>query len=242
MINVVKTDSFGINGLEVNYYTGKEVDENTILTFLNSHNNKRELQHSLMDKAFNPADISGIPQLLHYINHTISRIYDARKIKSPDGMIIDEVACEYSFGVHSFVNCTKKLFSYVVFSECKNVAQKVGDFQLLSITDMFSEGKKDNIFVSEVYKNVFKGNQNSIDLFKIITDIDAIFSSVNMFTNTRIITPDVAAICAIGSDFEQNYKYVLHNHSLAQVVAGLNDFLHDYFMLTGAQGDDNDNK
>lgn len=242
MINVVETDSFGINGLEVNYYTGKEVEENTILTFLNSHNNKRELQYSLMDKAFNPADISGIPQLLYYINHTISRIYDARKSKSFDGMIIDEIACEYSFGVHSFVSCTKKLFSYVVFSECKNVGQKGENFQFLSIADMFFEKKNDNIFASEVYKNVFKENQNSIDLFRIINDIDAIFSSINMFTNTRIITPDVAAICAIGSDLEQKYNYILHNHSLPQVVTGLNDFLHDYFMSTGIQGDDNDNK
>jgi len=229
MINREQTDIFGVGGLEMNYYTEKTVESDVLLNFPPPSTNTVDLQQCVMAKTFNPIDFSGIIQQIYYINSTAERVYAAHKSYKLNDIIIDRLACEYTFGMHSFVNCVKKFFLYVVYTQCKIVGMKNGNTKLLSIEGLFAEKEAKDDYALAVWSSIFNENQNYIELFQIIDWMDSIYSGVNMYTNVRVVSPDMAAMCAVGAVSEQEVKYVFHNHSLRQVITGLDNFLQSYF-------------
>lgn len=213
----------------MNFYTEKSIDSDVLLNFPPPTTNALDLQQCVMVKTFNPIDFSGVIQQLYYINHTIARVYAAHKTYKINEMIVDKLACEYTFGMHALVSCVKKFFLYIVYTQCKNVGMKNNSTKLLSIESLFVEKEANDDYALEVWANIFNENQNYIELFQIIDWMDGIYSTVNMYTNVRVVSPDMAAMCAVGAVSGQGVNYVFHNHSLRQVVTGLNSFLQSYF-------------
>lgn len=229
MINRGQTDIFGAGGLEMNYYTENTVISDVLLNFPPPSTNILDLQQCVVAKLFNHIDFNGVIQNIYYINNTIERIYAAHKTFKINSMVIDKLACEYTFGMHTFVNCVKKFFLYVVYNQSRIVGVKNKVTELFSIESLFVKKEENDAYAIEVWNNIFKENQDYSELFHIIDWMDSIYLTTNMYANGRVISPRMATVCAVGPVPDQGINYVFHNHSLRQLVTGLDSFLQSYF-------------
>lgn len=186
-----------------------------------------------MDKTLHPADFSGIIQQLYYINNTALSIYKTHNNYSRDGIIVDELACNYTFGMKTLTHCVKNLLLYIIYSQCKQVGMNNNQVKFFTIESLFSQKDQEDSYALQVWDSIFNENQDYADLFYIIDWVDGIYSSINMYTNIRVVSSDMAVICAVASVADQNISYIFHNHSLRQIMLCLNSFLQSYFKFSG---------
>uniref|UniRef100_B8DLY1 Uncharacterized protein n=1 Tax=Nitratidesulfovibrio vulgaris (strain DSM 19637 / Miyazaki F) TaxID=883 RepID=B8DLY1_NITV9 len=228
MIDVYETSQFGINGRGISYYTGSDAGKNVFIDIPQDFKSGGIPPKfiGLTSQFPVPSDSFAFINALYYINYTLNDIYftfgEYRK-----GLPNPEIVGRHYMGIQNVVFFLNKTINMCIYRQCviNNNAKK--EPLVIFNTQTLFEGKESgNELASLIYSSVFK-SQNSQDLARILEWLKQIYFSINMYTNTRTWAEDYPTVTAIEPSHEIGTSYFFHNHSLWQIILGMNAFIQE---------------
>ncbi|MDR0703204.1 MAG: hypothetical protein LBF61_12555 [Azoarcus sp.] len=216
MINTHEVNIDGQPATQVCFHTGREISDWAIIDMPENLPVFPQINSFNMNKNFMACLC--VSRLFYYCNFQLKMVYSShKKIKYKfvgDAVPTDfgELA-EYHAGIHSAINLIyKALFMISLLWQNDFLPKSNTDF--LNLKDFVEK-------VSEV--TPLPISQNSLELCNIISQINALFQSGTMFYGFNQIGEDFPTVLAL--DYNGAQGVIEHNHSLKQLVMGLNDLL-----------------
>ena len=231
MYNFSDTNQFGPNGREVNFYV---TNTNTNNEFLKLH---KDFKNSILFQHYNTQLIKNpihIVEIINYTNNLLKRLYLSHNefLKSlKDTSLVDKqftYQAEYFIGIQTVTYLLNKILLSFIFSiedDYVNPQIKEGKLSeyryIKDINDFILRKLNNDVIVSVIYNRLVK-SENSRQLFEIVSAVNSIYQTQNMFSATNTVGsmyPTIVAVEALQSD---KYSYIYHNHALSQIILGFN--------------------
>ena len=229
MIAVRETVFNNMRGQEVSFYTGEDVGKNIFLT-----GEKLEGEDTFSKKVM--AEISpglggnlaiGAGYTVDAINQSLKRVYHAYEHCNPnrpssenlnEALPTQAYYSRYHLGIQELVYLLNK-FCYLLFClKADRIVPNHGQFPL-SFGEILDNANP-NPYKDEIFKALFPNND--FQLFKIIEDVNTAFQSCFMFAQINQIGAQYPTICAYSQIGRPDCAFILHNHSVWQIINGLN--------------------
>ena len=231
MYNITKTTRFGEKGQEINFYVDEEV--NYTECFINlpkKFDGRINYEHYNGELIRDPTPII---QIIKFSNGLLKKIYEAHKVYIgilKEGGVNSLEASQkqfvsysnYSIGLQTFIYLINKLLLLFVFSVEEKYDNKSNYQYIKNIHDFIT--RKNEEHISEIYSKLIKSD-NSLQFFVLISTLNMIYQSQNMFSASNTVGSIYPSIIAIEPSNNEEYKYIFHNHSLIQLITAVNNFI-----------------
>lgn len=225
MINKTCTKKFGSDALEINFYISENIKATDKIRYIAIPQgvNIKDLDEKV---AIYFQDIYGALMLIDSINKISDSIHKCHtQLTSPQkdhsaplGAILPNLSSNYYIGTHNLINNIHRLFLFIVHLQNTINRLNINIDYLFPLKSIESARKNNQAVESLIYQKIFNHDKNLIEFIEIIEDLNMIYRSPNMFTNTRIFSPTIPAICALAPINDEQYKLIFHNHSLHQIM------------------------
>lgn len=238
MYNISDTEQFGLKGKEINFFI--ETNINHSENYIKTPNNNGYI----IITAYNTNIIKNpipVVQTINFINEQLRTIYLAHKtIKEAPTNLSDILQTQnkqwkaytnYLLGLQTLIYLINKLLLSFVFSieeiylsNTQDDDHKKNYNYIKNIRDFINRAAQQDLHIISIYNKIIKSFDTE-QLFKIISSLHEIYQSQNMFATFNIIGIHHPSIVAIEPINEDDYKFIYHNHSILQIIEGINKFL-----------------
>lgn len=232
MISLREITLNGLHGQEASFYTGKDVGENVFIGGRTLAVNPRWRNKIIGDMgpslgagcAFGLADtIVGINILLEGIYKNFYQIH-ADEASEHFFLLQDLAHTEYKIGIQQFSYLLFKLcYGLIIFKSDKIVPKN--EAIPPSIQSLF-DPTWPSPYKEQIVESVFK-RPESIELFKLSEEINKAFQSFHMFSAYGMIGLAFPTVCAYAPPANKDAFFLLHNHSVWQLVKAADTALRD---------------
>ena len=232
MISLREIALNGLHGQEASFYTGEDAGGNVFLGGGALARNPRwrnkiigDMGPSLgMGCAFGLADtIEGINTLLEGIYKNFHQMH-ADETSEEFFLRQERAQAEYKIGIQQFSYLLFKLcYGLVIFKADKIVPKN--EAIPPSVQSLFDPAWP-SPYKEQIVESVFK-RPESIELFKLSEEINKSFQSFHMFTTYGMIGDAFPTVCAYAPPDSKNASFLLHNHSVWQLVKAADAALRD---------------
>ncbi len=217
MLEFFQTDVDGYKATEICFHTGRDTGGEAYIEIPLG----RSLVHGnvidpvVMNKKKNFMECDAIAQIMDFCNITLREIYASHKgIKSSSAQPFSrEHKVKYHVGIHTAINMLYKTLFFIALL-WKEDFLPGNSKNMLSLRDFTDEIRT---------KMPVPISQNALELCDIIDHINHLFQSENMFYGFNMFGDSFPTVLAAGP-WREN-ELIVHNHALAQLVVGFNDFI-----------------
>ena len=243
MITIREATLNGLRGQEISFYTGEDAGENVYLA-LPKEMFPGTLSPKLQVETGPGLGMSlpmGLEGTLCAANNALKELYNAYAVmKDPPvntecedpawftvhvGSVASGV---YQIKIQEVFYLLHKICFATVLLKADWIVPKGGEMPT-SIPNLF--GKKE---ISPYHKAIIEATfkrPESIELFRIIDGVNSAFQSIHMFTVINMMGEVTPSVCAFAPPDHSDYAFLLHNHSVWQVIKGLNTALQDLNLI-----------
>ena len=219
MYNITETNQFGAKGKEINFYVDEKIDNKVNFDFYKNLIDNDSLQNYNIQLIKNPFVIVG---LIKYSDDVLNKIYEYhQKVLSKQSISPIELS-GYTLRTQNLISLLNKLFLAIIFAVEEKYREKP-NYQYIKNIDDFIQRRADD-GVSEIYNALIK-SKNTYELFNIVSSINSIYCSQNMFATSNIIGKLYPTVIAVEPINNNDYKYIYHNHSIPQIITAFNNFI-----------------
>ena len=236
MLAVHETEFNGRHGKEITFYTGEDVGKNI---FLGDNRQSVERIHKFLIES-GPglgANLAfGANNTIDAINSTLFNVYETHRIclsqphlKKPEEIFAASQAFpKYQLGIQELVYLLNKLCSALMFLKADKIIPPNGEMpsQLRQLLDPNYQNPCKNDIIKALFPR-----EDSIQLFRIIEEVNSIFHSCFMFAFFMRIGTQSPTICAYNPVRSPDSAFTIHNHSVWQIIKGMNTALSDLNLL-----------
>lgn len=237
MINLRETVMHGLRGQEINFYTGEDVGKNIFLGGGRHYNDPPITKKLMADigPSLGTVLMFGISDTIGGINRSLSTIYDSfDKVTKEDAKVADEMIAKdiyfsmYRIEIQQFIYLLHKLCYALVLFKADKIIPREGSIPS-SIMKLF-DPTWPSPYKDQIVESLFS-RPESIELFKLSEDINNTFQSFHMFTVSNLIGEVSPTVCAYAPPDRQGSMFTFHNHSVWQLVKGMDIALRDLNIL-----------
>lgn len=221
MINESRTERLGPGGIEHNFYVSEDLPDNAVLIECPQVGDGINLADFECELIKNPFPII---VHLHYINSLITRIYGSLPKNNHGGFMPASIICEQYVGTQTLIHLLNKVFCLFMFEIEKVYISRTKIDNYIHITSIHQLLKDNNY--SGLAAILFKSD-TSRELFGIVHDLNNIYLSQNGTVTMNTLGVKVPVITGATAVNGMSFSYIYHNHSLPQIIAGVNKFLHE---------------
>lgn len=237
MINLRETEMFGLRGQEITFYTGEDVGKDILIGGEDLRNNPciRKRLMADMGPSLGAGLVFGIDDTIGGVNRSLAKIYSSfqRITAEQDGgvqevFIKDMNSSIYRMEIQQFIYLLHKLCYALILFKADKIIPRDGIMptSIMKIFDPFWKSP----YKEQIIEAVFK-RSDSIELFKISEDINNTFQSYHMFTVINLLGKSSPTVCAYAPPDRQGSTFTFHNHSVWQLVKGMDIALRDLNIL-----------
>jgi hypothetical protein len=240
----------GLHGQEINFYTGEDIKEDIYLGF--HPETQRGVLPNKLASEIGPGLgmnlIMGFVASLYTTHKQLKEIYNIFECyKYPNTTLTDSeikdnndhfsqgdilfsinTAPQYQVEIHKLFYMLNKLCYNAILIKADKIVPRDGEMPL-SIKSLFDVNYL-NKYKEKIIEKVFTRSE-SIEVFKIIEDINNIFHSYHMYTLLNMMGTNIPTVCAFGPPINPNYAFLQHNHALWQIIKAVNTALKDINLL-----------
>lgn len=219
MYNITETTAFGEKGKEINFYVDEKIDNKVNFDFYKNLTDNDSLQNYNIQLIKNPLIIVG---LIKYSDDVLNKIYEYHQKVLLKQSISPIELSGYTLRTQNLINLLNKLFLAIIFAVEEKYREKP-NYQYIKNIDDFIQ-RKNNEYIEEIYNELIK-SKNTLELFNLVSGLNTIYQSQNMFSTLNIIGSLYPTIVAVEPVNNKDCRYIYHNHSIPQIITAFNNFI-----------------